>query len=156
MGRRFFRHGELPLVLVALLAERPMHGYDLMAELGRLFAPHYRPSPGSVYPAVEALEAEGLITPRVDDGPRVYRLTRSGEQALEKRRDALATLELRTGVRVGQRGTVDAALERFAARVRGLAGRLEPNALERVLSRTLDDIEETAVTEQAAGKEARQ
>lgn len=147
MGRRFFRHGELPLVLVALLAERPMHGYDLMAELGRLFGPHYRPSPGSVYPAVEALEAEGLITPQGGDGPRVYRLTPSGEEALEARLDALADLELRTGVRVGQRGTVDAALERFAARVRGLTGRLEPDALERVLNRTLDDIEETAATE---------
>ena len=155
MGRRFFRHGELPLVLIALLAERPMHGYDLMAELGRLFAPHYRPSPGSVYPAVEALEAEGLIAPRGDEGPRVYVVTLSGEEALEKRRDALADLELRTGVRVGQRGTVDAALERFAARVRGLAARLEPDALERALSRTIKDIEQTAKTEQAASEEAR-
>lgn len=155
MGRRFFNHGELPLVLLALLAERPMHGYDLMAELGRLFAPYYRPSPGSVYPAVEALEAEGLIDPQVDDGPRVYRLTPSGEQALEARRDALARLELRTGVRVGQRGTVDAALDLFAARVRGLAGRLKPDALERVLNRTLDDIEVTALTEHATGEETR-
>lgn len=155
MGRRFFRHGELPLVLLALLAERPMHGYDLMAELERLFAPHYRPSPGSVYPAVEALEAERLITPGNDDGPRVYRLTRSGEQALEKRRDALAALELRTGMRAGQRGTVDAVLERFAARVRGLAGRLEPETLEQVLSSTLADIEQTAVTKRAVGEEAR-
>ncbi len=142
-------------MLVALLAERPMHGYDLMAELGRLFAPHYRPSPGSVYPAVEALEAEGLIAPRDDEGPRVYGVTPSGQEALEKRRDALADLELRTGARVGQRGTVDAALERFAARVRGLAGRLDPDALERALSRTLEDIEETAVTEEARSEEAR-
>lgn len=154
MGRRFFRHGELPLVLLALLAERPMHGYDLMIELGRLFAPHYHPSPGSVYPAVEALEAEGLIAARANDGPRVYRLTRSGAEALEKRRDALAALELRTGMRVAQRGTVDAVLDRFASRVRALTGRLDPDMLEHVLDRTLDDIEATAVTGQPAGKEA--
>ncbi|EUA73856.1 hypothetical protein I540_0264 [Mycobacteroides abscessus subsp. bolletii 1513] len=36
---RFFRHGELPLVLLALLAQRPMHGYELMSELSRLFGP---------------------------------------------------------------------------------------------------------------------
>jgi len=155
MGRRFFRHGELPLVLLALLAERPMHGYDLMAELGRLFAPHYRPSPGSVYPAVEALEAEGLISPQDDDGPRVYQLTSLGEQALETRRDALAAVELRTGMRVGQRGTVDAVLDRFASQVRGLAGRLDPNTLEDVLNRTLNHIEETTSAEQATNEEAR-
>ncbi|HWC13388.1 MAG TPA: PadR family transcriptional regulator [Actinomycetota bacterium] len=153
MGRRFFRHGELPLVLLALLAERPMHGYDLMIELGRLFAPHYHPSPGSVYPAVEALEAEGLIAARTDDGPRVYRLTRSGATALEKRRDALAALELRTGMRVAQRGTVDAVLDRFASRVRAFTGRLDPDTLEDVLDRTLDDIQAT-VTGQPVGKEA--
>lgn len=155
MGRRFFGHGELPLVLLVLLAERPMHGYDLMAELGRLFAPHYRPSPGSVYPAVEALEAEGLITPQDDDAPRVYLLTLLGEQALEKRRDTLAAVELRTGMRIGQRGTVNAALERFASRVRGLAGRLVPDALEQVLDQAVDAIEATAVTDQAASEEGR-
>ena len=37
MSRRFFRHGELPLVLLALLAERPKHGYEIMADLTRLF-----------------------------------------------------------------------------------------------------------------------
>lgn len=145
MGRRFFRHGELPLVLLALLAERRMHGYDLMAELARLFAPHYRPSPGSVYPAVEALEAEGLITPRGEDGPRVYELTSLGKQALEKRGDVLAAVELRTGIRVRQKRTVDAMLDRFASRIRGLAGRLESVSLEQILDRTADEIEEMAV-----------
>jgi DNA-binding PadR family transcriptional regulator len=143
------------MVLLALLAERPMHGYDLMAELGRLFAPHYRPSPGSVYPAVEALHAEGLITSQGDAGPRAYRLTPVGERALETRRDTLSAVELRTGTRVGQRGTVDAALERFSARVRGLAGHLDPDALEQVLNRAVEDIEESAVTDQSASEEAR-
>jgi DNA-binding PadR family transcriptional regulator len=155
MGRRFFGHGELPLVLLALLAERPMHGYDLMAELGRLFAPHYRPSPGSVYPAVEALDAEGLITPRDDGAPRVYRPTLLGEQALEERRDALAAVELRTGMRVGQRRTVNSALERFASRVRVLAGRLDPDALEQLLDQAVGAIEASAVTDQAASEKER-
>lgn len=155
MARRFFRHGELPLVLLALVAERPMHGYDLMAELARLFAPYYRPSPGSVYPAVEALEAEGLIVPTINsDVPRVYRLTSLGQQALDKRRNALAALELRTGVRVGERDTIDAVLDRFASRVRSLAGQVGPDVLERTLDRVLDDIKKTVVNKQVS-EEAR-
>lgn len=145
MGRRFFRHGELPLVLLALLLERPMHGYDLMAELGRLFAPHYRPSPGSVYPAVEALEAEGLIEARDVDGRRVYGLTPLGETAIQQRRDTLAALEVRTGTRLGQRRTVDAVLERFASSVRDFADRVDPESLEGVLDRTLADIQRATV-----------
>ncbi|HWL65644.1 MAG TPA: PadR family transcriptional regulator [Actinomycetota bacterium] len=155
MGRRFFRHGELPLVLLALLADRQMHGYELMAELGRLFAPHYSPSPGSVYPAVEALESEGLIRPQGEGGPRVYELTPSGKQALEKRRELLAAIELRTGLRVQQRGTIDAVLDRFASRIRELAGRLEPDSLERILDSTADEIEGKAVSGQAASVEVK-
>ena len=59
-SRRFFRSGELHLVLLALIGERPQHGYELMADLTARFGPGYRASPGSIYPALTALEAEGL------------------------------------------------------------------------------------------------
>jgi DNA-binding PadR family transcriptional regulator len=153
MGRRFFAHGELPLVLLTLLEERPMHGYELMTELARLFAPHYRPSPGSIYPALDALDAERLVTPKDEGGARVYGLTSLGQEALDKRRDALAAIELRTGVSVGQRGTMDAVLARFALRVRGLAGRVDPTALDEILDRAARDIEDMGVVSHAAGKE---
>ena len=68
-SRRFFRSGELHLVLLALLAARPQHGYELLAELDSRFGPRYRASPGSVYPALSALEAERLVDVR-DDGDR--------------------------------------------------------------------------------------
>jgi len=152
MGRRFFAHGELPLVLLALLEERPMHGYELMTELGRLFAPRYRPSPGSIYPALDALEAERLVTPEEKGGARVYGLTSLGQEALDKRRDALAAIELRTGVSVGQRGTVEAVLARFALRIRGLAGRLDPTALDEILDRAIREIEDMAVVSRAASQ----
>jgi DNA-binding PadR family transcriptional regulator len=152
MGRRFFAHGELPLVLLALLEERPMHGYELMNELGRLFAPHYRPSPGSIYPALDALDAERLITPEDEGGTRVFDLTSSGQEALDKRRDALAAIELRTGVSVGQRGTVDAVLARFGSRIRGLAGRLDPTALDEILDRAVREIEDMAVVSRTASE----
>jgi DNA-binding PadR family transcriptional regulator len=153
MRRRFFGHGELPLVLLALLEDRPMNGYELMTELGRLFAPLYRPSPGSIYPALDALEAEGLIVPEEERDARVYALTSLGNEALEKRRHVLAAIEVRTGVSVGQGGTIEPVLAHFGLRVRRLAGRLDPAALDEILDRAMRDIEDTAVVSRPARKE---
>jgi len=141
MPRRFFRHGELPLVLLSLLADRPRHGYEVMAELGRLFGPRYRPSPGSVYPAVEALEAEGLIEGEEQAGRRIYRTTPPGGEALEERADALATLELRTGARLRDADSIEPMLARFKARLAPLSGRVEPEAVAAVLNRAATEIE---------------
>ena len=102
VSRRFFKHGELPLVLLALVAENPRHGYEIMHELTRLFGPRYRASPGSVYPAIEALQTEGLIEGRASGDRTVYRITKPGRRALEDRADSLAVLELRVGVRLGE------------------------------------------------------
>ncbi|HEY3829889.1 MAG TPA: PadR family transcriptional regulator [Solirubrobacteraceae bacterium] len=141
MPRRFFRHGELPLVLLALLTERPRHGYEIMAELKRLFGPRYRPSPGSVYPAIEALHAEGLIDGQIHDGKTTYRVTPAGEQALQARRDALAALEVRTGARFGDADSIELVLDRFRARLVPLSGRVDPQAIAAVLQRAAADIE---------------
>lgn len=141
MPRRFFRHGELPLVLLALVAERPRHGYEIMSELARLFGPAYRPSPGSVYPAVEALEAEGLIQGEVGDGKTTYRITAAGKQALGARGDALAALELRTGTRLGAGDSIEAAFASFKARLAPLSGRVDPQAVVVVLERAAGEIE---------------
>src|SRR5690606_17176655 len=118
--------------------------YDLMGELGRLFGPAYRPSAGSIYPAVEGLEAEGLIRGDEASGRRVYELTPTGAEALEHRADQLAALELRTGVRLDHRAAADAALARFAVRVRAVAGQLPPEVLEAQLSAAAGVIEAQA------------
>jgi DNA-binding PadR family transcriptional regulator len=141
LPRRFFRHGELPLVLLALLAERPRHGYEILAELKRLFGPRYRPSPGSVYPAIEALDAEGLIDGQTSEGRTTYRVTEAGEQAMQARRDALAALEVRTGARFGDADSIETLLDRFRARLVPLSGRVDPQAIAAVLQRAAADIE---------------
>ena len=151
MSRRFFRHGELPLVLLALLSEQPMHGYDVMAELDRLF-PTYRPSPGSVYPAMEALEAEGLIEGDAAAGRTTYSVTQAGEEALAGRRDALAALELRTGTRLGTGDSLPPVLDRFRARIVRLDGRVDTGAVEAVLDRVAVEIE--ALDDESKLKEA--
>src|SRR5687767_15181430 len=84
-----FGHGELHLVLLALLSQRSMHGYELMGELARRIR-RYRPSPGSIYPAMQSLETEGLIVARDDGDRRVYELTADGRAALFRRADRLA------------------------------------------------------------------
>lgn len=141
MSLRFFRHGELPLVLLALLAERPMHGYELMASLKRLFGPRYRPSPGSVYPALEALEAEGLLEGESGGGRTIYRASAAGTEALAERADSLAELELRTGVEVRPALSLEATLSRFKARLAPLAGRVDVEAVTAVLDRAATEIE---------------
>src|SRR3954464_6812086 len=113
MARLFFRHGELPLVLLALLDDRPMHGYEVMSELARLFGPAYRPSPGTVYPAVEALEAEGLVEGEEGGGRTNFRAPDGGREALAEREEILAALELRTAARVRRSETLEPALARF-------------------------------------------
>lgn len=141
MPRRFFRHGELPLVLLALLSERPMHGYEVMAELGRLFGPRYRPSAGSIYPAIDALEAEGLVSGRTGSGRTTFATTEAGDHALADRASNLAALELRTGVRVRRSESLDPALARFAARLAPLSGRVDPQAVTAVLNSAAEQIE---------------
>ncbi|MBI5311326.1 MAG: PadR family transcriptional regulator [Actinobacteria bacterium] len=142
MSRRFFRHGELPLVLLALVAESPRHGYEIMHELTRLFGPRYRASPGSVYPAIEALQSEALIEGRVQGDKTVYSITEPGRKALEDRSEMLAALELRVGVRLGQGDSLESQLTRFKARLAPLSGHIDPAAAAIVLEQAAHDIEQ--------------
>jgi DNA-binding PadR family transcriptional regulator len=141
MSRRFFLHGELPLVLLALLADRPRHGYEVMSELARLFGPRYRPSPGSVYPAIEALEAEGLVEGETREGRTTYQATEAGANALAERADALAALEVRTGARVRSSDSLEPTLARFKARLTPLSGHVDANAVAAILDRAAAEIE---------------
>jgi DNA-binding PadR family transcriptional regulator len=141
MSRRFFRHGELPLVLLALLADRPRHGYEVMSELARLFGPRYRPSPGSVYPAMEALEAEGLVEGEAREGRTTYRTTAAGADALAERADDLAALEVRTGARVRSSESLEPTLARFKARLSPLSGHVDAKAVAAILERAAAEIE---------------
>jgi DNA-binding PadR family transcriptional regulator len=128
-------------VLLALLADHPKHGYELMAELGRLFGPAYRPSPGSVYPAVEALEAEGLTRGEERGGRTTYRITPVGRRALEDRAEMLGALELRTGARLDGADSLEPVVARLKARIAPLSGRVDPDAVAAVLDRAADEIE---------------
>lgn len=77
------RRGDVRSAILALLAERPMHGYEIIAELSQRTEGLWRPSPGSIYPTLQLLEDEGLIVAQSDEagGKRRFSLTEEGQQA---------------------------------------------------------------------------
>jgi len=77
----------LAIALLALLAERPMHGYDIIQELASRSGGAWRPSPGSIYPTLQMLEDEGLVTSEERDGKRVFSLTDPGKAEVETRKE---------------------------------------------------------------------
>jgi DNA-binding PadR family transcriptional regulator len=86
---RFFGPGEVRLALLSLLSERPKHGYELMRELEDRSGGVYRASAGTIYPTLQQLEDEGLVTSESQQGKRVYRLTDAGRSELEARAEAV-------------------------------------------------------------------
>jgi DNA-binding PadR family transcriptional regulator len=70
--------------VLALLAERPMHGYEMITELESRTGGIWRPSPGSVYPTLQLLEDEGLISSEESDGRKRFALTDAGRAAAEQ------------------------------------------------------------------------
>jgi len=88
---KLFGHGDLRLWLLKLIDDHPRHGYDIISGLEEQFLGIYSPSPGTVYPRLQALEQEGLIeVADEEDGRKVYQLTDKGRAELEAR-----TAELR-------------------------------------------------------------
>lgn len=82
-GRRHrARRGAVGRAVLTLLAERPMHGYELITELEERSDGRWRPSPGAIYPALGRLEDHGLITSSEVDGKRRFALTDAGRQRL--------------------------------------------------------------------------
>jgi DNA-binding PadR family transcriptional regulator len=71
--------------VLALLAERPMHGYEMLQELARRTDDLWRPSPGSLYPALQLLEDQGLVRSVSADGRRRFELTDDGRAELAGR-----------------------------------------------------------------------
>jgi DNA-binding PadR family transcriptional regulator len=78
------RRGDVRAALLALLAEEPRNGYQLMQEIERRSDGLWRPSPGSVYPALQQLEDEGLVVAEAIDGGRRFTLTDAGRGYVEE------------------------------------------------------------------------
>jgi DNA-binding PadR family transcriptional regulator len=97
-ARRMLAQGDLRLVALALIAEQPRHGYEIIKVLEDKTAGWYSPSPGIVYPTLTYLEEAGYVTAQPEGAKRLYSITPEGRAYLEENRDF-----------------VDALLDRFAA-----------------------------------------
>jgi DNA-binding PadR family transcriptional regulator len=74
------RRQNVRAAVLALLAERPMHGYEMIGELESRTGGIWRPSPGSIYPTLQLLEDEGLIVAETDDGRKRFALNEAGRE----------------------------------------------------------------------------
>jgi DNA-binding PadR family transcriptional regulator len=79
------RRGDIRVALLAVLAEGAAHGYELIGRLEDKTGGVWRPSPGSVYPTLQLLEDEGLVTSVTREGKRVYELTDAGRAEVAAR-----------------------------------------------------------------------
>ena len=80
---RFLEHGDLRFIVLALIAEQPRHGYELIKELEDRTGGAYRPSPGVIYPTLSLLEDEGLIQAAAGETARkLFEPTEAGRAAL--------------------------------------------------------------------------
>ncbi|MFF8595989.1 PadR family transcriptional regulator [Streptomyces sp. NPDC015220] len=82
------RRGDVRASILALLKDRPMHGYEMIQEIAERSGGAWKPSPGSVYPTLQLLEDEGLITSESEGGKKLYSLTDSGRAAAAEGPDA--------------------------------------------------------------------
>ena len=88
-GRRAGR-GNVRAGILALLSEQPRNGYQIMQELEQRSRGMWRPSPGSVYPALQQLEDEGLVKAEETGGGRVFELTDRGRAYVKEHKDETA------------------------------------------------------------------
>jgi len=86
-GRSKARRGDVRAAILALLAEEPRNGYQLIQEIEERSDGEWRPSPGAVYPALQQLTDEGLIEAEESDGRRTFRLSESGRAYVDAHQD---------------------------------------------------------------------
>jgi DNA-binding PadR family transcriptional regulator len=101
MGRKL-ASADLQLLILALLAEKPRHGYEIIKSLDERSKGFYAPSPGMVYPALTYLEEIGHATVEAEGTRKLHRITDLGREHLEKHKDQSDAL-LAQFSRVGER-----------------------------------------------------
>ena len=127
--------------VLRMLSERPMHGYEIIAELEERTGGRWKPSPGSVYPTLAHLEDEGLVVSTDDEGRKRYELTDAGRTWLDENADEATPPWERAGL--GGRGDLRRLSGEIFGQLRQLGRFGSPAQLERaqeVLKRTRADL----------------
>jgi DNA-binding PadR family transcriptional regulator len=141
---RVFDHGDLRLVIMVLLAEKPRYGYEIIKALEERVGGDYSPSPGVIYPTLTLLEELGHATVNADHGNRrLYTLSAEGLAWLDANRHAanaiLARIDAGAALRAGPPPPVERALENLVTAVRlRLKGRAATEADIRAIADAID------------------
>jgi DNA-binding PadR family transcriptional regulator len=91
--RRFFAHGDLRLVILRLIAEKPRHGYEIIKEIEERVGGAYSPSPGVIYPTLTLLEELGYVEVVPGEGARkLHQITAAGQAFLSANGPAVEAL----------------------------------------------------------------
>jgi DNA-binding PadR family transcriptional regulator len=116
-GGRIFGPGDLRLMLLSLIAEKPRHGYELIKEIEQKFGGAYSPSPGSIYPTLTLLEELEQVRASATDGARkLFEITDQGRAYLEE-----------------NRATLDGVLARMGLAARHMSGRAWPESVHQAM-----------------------
>lgn len=85
------RRGDIRAAILAVLAEQPMNGYQIIQEIANRSSGVWKPSPGSIYPTLQQLEDEGLVQVEIDSGGRrAYTLTDEGRAYVTEHADEVS------------------------------------------------------------------
>jgi DNA-binding PadR family transcriptional regulator len=141
-GGRFFDQGELRLVVLKLIQQKPRHGYELIKEIEERLAGAYSPSPGVIYPTLTLLEELGQVTQAPEEsGKKLYAITPEGERVLAEAAGQVEAIFARIDGAGGER-PAGSALQvmravhnlRTALRLRLARGPLDEAQLERIVT----------------------
>ncbi len=108
VGPRMGR-GDVRAAVLALLAEKPMHGYQIIQEIEERSGGAWKPSPGSVYPTLQLLADEGVISVEESNGRKTYSLTDEGRKAADAAAGAKAPWEAQGAREHGRTGALPKA-----------------------------------------------
>lgn len=86
---RLFDYGEMRLLVLSLIAEKPTYGYELIKTIEEKFGGSYTPSPGVIYPTLTWLDEAGYVRPAEEEGRKHYQITPEGEAFLAANRTGL-------------------------------------------------------------------
>jgi DNA-binding PadR family transcriptional regulator len=133
-ARRMLAQGDLRLVALALIAEAPRHGYEIIKLLEEKTADWYSPSPGIVYPTLTYLEEAGYVTASTEGSKKLYTITEEGSAYLKANREIVDAVLDRLSA-LGER------VSRWRQRVRG--ERTDRGSLPPLTEAALDHLRET-------------
>jgi DNA-binding PadR family transcriptional regulator len=135
-GRGRAQRGDVRTALLLLLAEEPMHGYQLMQAITERTSGAWRPSPGAVYPTLSQLEDEGLIGTVAQGGRKLATLTDAGQAYLDAQGEPMPDPFAEFTARCGGGSDLRGALEelRYPVRQLALGDEQQVQAARRVLA----------------------